>query len=103
MSVLLYWKTAFGIGTKAIYPSVSEKHGISLDEARKAYVQIGQQASNEGLVHNINYMKLTNTFDAHRLMHYAKTVGQEMEGMISSEHVTLHETSFVLKGYQLIT
>lgn len=64
---------------KSMHQMLSEKHGMSLDEAKRANAQIVQQAAIEGLEYNFDQMKPTNTFDAHRFMHYSKTVGKDKE------------------------
>ncbi|PYY25876.1 Protein disulfide isomerase S-S rearrangase [Paenibacillus illinoisensis] len=40
---------------------------MSIEQAKKANAELGQQAASIGLVYNFDQMKPTNTFDAHRL------------------------------------
>jgi predicted DsbA family dithiol-disulfide isomerase len=58
---------------------LSEKHGLSIEQAKKANAELGQQAAKMGLVYNFDQMKPTNTFDAHRLTQFAKSVGKDKE------------------------
>ncbi len=58
---------------------LSEKHGMSIEQAKEANANLGQQAAMMGLVYNFDQMKPTNTFDAHRLTQYAKLVGKDRE------------------------
>lgn len=64
---------------KNMHQLLSEKHGMSLDEAKRRHTELGQQAAKVGLVYNFDHMKPTNTFDAHRITQYAKTVGKDKE------------------------
>lgn len=50
---------------------LAAKYGMSLDEAKAANDRVAGQASEEGLVYRFDTMIPTNTFDAHRLTHYA--------------------------------
>ncbi len=64
---------------KNVYQLLSEKYRMSIEEAIKANESIGRQATEAGLSYHFDEMKPTNTFDAHRLVKYAKTVGKEKE------------------------
>lgn len=64
---------------KNMHQLLSEKHGMSIEQAKKAHAKLEQQAALNGLVYNIDQVKPTNTFDAHRLTQYAKSVGKEKE------------------------
>lgn len=64
---------------KSIHEALADKYGMSLEQAKRANEGVGQQASSVGLTFNFDDMKPTNTFDAHRLAKYAKTVGKEKE------------------------
>ncbi|MEK4436141.1 DsbA family oxidoreductase [Paenibacillus sp. FSL K6-2862] len=64
---------------KNMHQKLSEKYGMSIEQAKKANAELGQQAAMMGLVYNFDQMKPTNTFDAHRLTQYAKSVGKDME------------------------
>ncbi|WP_338555060.1 DsbA family oxidoreductase [Paenibacillus sp. KS-LC4] len=64
---------------KNMHQILSEKHGMSIEQAKKANAELGQQAALMGLVYNFDQMKPTNTFDAHRLTQYAKSVGKDKE------------------------
>lgn len=58
---------------------LAAKYGMSIEEAIRANVGVGQQAATVGLTFNFDEMKPTNTFDAHRLAKYAKVHGKERE------------------------
>ncbi|MEK3900080.1 MULTISPECIES: DsbA family oxidoreductase [unclassified Paenibacillus] len=64
---------------KNIHQVLSEKHGMSIEQAKETNAKLGQQAAKMDLVYKLDEMKPTNTFDAHRLTQYAKSVGKDKE------------------------
>ncbi|MED0963259.1 DsbA family oxidoreductase [Bacillus paramycoides] len=58
---------------------IAAKYGISVEEANRNNIQIGNNAASIGLSFNFEEMKPTNTFDAHRLAKFAKDQGKEKE------------------------
>lgn len=62
-----------------IHEALASKYGMSIDQAKQANAGVGEQAATAGLTFNFEDMKPTNTFDAHRLAKYAKTVGKDKE------------------------
>ncbi|MCW9134454.1 DsbA family oxidoreductase [Bacillus paramycoides] len=58
---------------------IASKYGISIEEANRNNMQIGNHAASIGLSFNFEEMKPTNTFDAHRLAKFAKDQGKEKE------------------------
>jgi predicted DsbA family dithiol-disulfide isomerase len=62
---------------KSIHEVLAKKYGMSLDQAKQANLNVGQQAANVGLTFHFDSMKPTNTFDAHRLTKFAKTLKKE--------------------------
>ncbi|MGN4427331.1 DsbA family oxidoreductase [Bacillus cereus group sp. MYBK30-1] len=58
---------------------IASKYGISVEEANRNNIQIGNHAASIGLSFNFEEMKPTNTFDAHRLAKFAKDQGKEKE------------------------
>ncbi|MGE7636151.1 DsbA family oxidoreductase [Bacillus paramycoides] len=58
---------------------IAAKYGISVEEANRNNIQIGNHAASIGLSFNFEEMKPTNTFDAHRLAKFAKNQGKEKE------------------------
>ncbi|OKO91548.1 DsbA family oxidoreductase [Geobacillus proteiniphilus] len=59
-----------------IHELIAQKYGITVEEAKRANADIGKQAEAVGLTFRFETMKPTNTFDAHRLAHYAKEKGK---------------------------
>ena len=58
---------------------IAKKYGISVEQAKASNVQIMEQAKEVGLHYNFDNLIPTNSFDAHRLSHYAKEEGKMNE------------------------
>lgn len=58
---------------------LSEKYRISKKEAEKAINRVVDMAKDVGLDYNYDKVIDTNTFDAHRLVHYGKENNKEIE------------------------
>ncbi|MGL4452311.1 MAG: DsbA family oxidoreductase [Sarcina sp.] len=79
---------------------ISEKYNIPIEEAIAANNAIIEQAKEVGLNYNFKDLIRTNTFDAHRLTHYAKEEGKMSEMserilkayFIESLNISDHET-----------
>ncbi|MDX8047434.1 DsbA family oxidoreductase [Gracilibacillus sp. S3-1-1] len=63
----------------SINESLAKKYNMSIEQAKAANEQIGEQAKAVGLDFVFDTMKPGNTFDAHRISKYAATVGREAE------------------------
>src|SRR5262245_2626842 len=57
--------------THDVHDMLSAKYGMSRDEAKAMNVQLSKQAEAEGLDFQLDTLVLTNTLDAHRLLHFA--------------------------------
>ncbi len=64
---------------QSIYQALAQKFGTTEDQVKQMNQGLIEQASEIGLTYNYDTMKPTNTFDAHRLAKYAKTLGKEKE------------------------
>jgi predicted DsbA family dithiol-disulfide isomerase len=62
---------------KSIHEVLATKYGMTIEQAKQANKNVGEQAASVGLTYNFDEMKPTNTFDAHRLSKYAESVGKE--------------------------
>jgi predicted DsbA family dithiol-disulfide isomerase len=62
-----------------IHEIIAKKYNISVEQAKASNNQIVEQAKAIGLNYNFDDLIPTNTFDAHRLSHYAKTEGKMNE------------------------
>lgn len=56
---------------------LAKKYGMSLEEARAAQARLSAMATLEGLEFHFDQTRRANTFDAHRLLHYALEVGAQ--------------------------
>lgn len=77
-------------GNPAVYDMLAAKYGMSREQARENTVQITRQAKELGLDYYFDRMIQTNTFDAHRLTHFAETKGKhgEMTERLLKAHFT---------------
>lgn len=62
-----------------IHTLLAAKYGTTRDQAKAMNEQIGEQAKAVGLTYRFDTMKHTNTFDAHRLSHFASDQGKAKE------------------------
>lgn len=63
---------------KSIEEAISEKYGVSIEQARGMNQNIIEQAKEVGLDFNFSELKPTNTLSAHRLIKFAKSQGKEL-------------------------
>ena len=61
---------------ESIHEVLANKYRMSVEQAKQANQNVGNQAATVGLTYNFDGMKPTNTFDAHRLAKFAKTKGK---------------------------
>ena len=64
---------------QSIYEELSEKYGISLEQAKAQTEGVKARAQGVGLAYDFDRMKPANTFKAHRLAKYAESVGKGAE------------------------
>ncbi|HET6818718.1 MAG TPA: DsbA family oxidoreductase [Mycobacteriales bacterium] len=58
---------------------LARKYGMTVEQARGLNDQMTQTAAAEGLDFHFERIRGGNTFDAHRLLHHATTVGKQLE------------------------
>lgn len=63
----------------SIHNLLAEKYGMSVDQAKALNDQVTQRAAAVGLTYHMDTMILTNSFDAHRLTHFAAEHGKMPE------------------------
>ncbi|WP_064093299.1 DsbA family oxidoreductase [Rossellomorea aquimaris] len=63
----------------SIYERLAKKYGTTVEQAKGMTKNVADQAATVGLTFNFDTNVPTNTFDAHRLTKYAKTVGKDAE------------------------
>ncbi|GGE30356.1 DSBA oxidoreductase [Pullulanibacillus camelliae] len=87
-----------------IHASLAKKFGVSYEQAKAMNDRMTEQAKEAGLTYHFDTMIPTNTFDAHRLMHYAESFGKKAEMterllkayFTDSKHIGDHETLSIL-------
>jgi predicted DsbA family dithiol-disulfide isomerase len=62
-----------------IHEMLASKYGMSREKAMAMNFNVGEQAQTVGLTYHFDKMKPTNTFDAHRLAHFAGRYGKSAE------------------------
>lgn len=61
------------------YESLASKYGTTVEQAKAMTANVVEQAQSVGLNYNFDRIKPTNSFDAHRLAHYAASKGKDKE------------------------
>ncbi|MBB6445307.1 DsbA family oxidoreductase [Bacillus benzoevorans] len=64
---------------QSIHEMLAQKYSMTVEQAKEANENVGKQAETVGLTYHFDEMKPSNTFDAHRLTKYAKTLGKDTE------------------------
>lgn len=64
---------------KSIHELLATKYGMTVEKAKAMNAQLAEQAKDVGLEFNFDTVKHTNTFDSHRLSHFASTKGKGAE------------------------
>ena len=62
-----------------VHEMLARKYGMSREQAKMMNARVTEQAREVGLDYRMDEIKLTNTFDAHRLAHFAATRGRQRE------------------------
>lgn len=59
--------------------ALAEHKGISMEESQEMHKYVVEMAAQAGLKYNMNKTISANSFNAHRLTHYAKSQGKQLE------------------------
>jgi predicted DsbA family dithiol-disulfide isomerase len=59
--------------------ALAEHKGISIEESKEMHKYVVEMAANAGLNYNMDKTISANSFNAHRLTHYAKSQGKQLE------------------------
>ncbi|WP_042422501.1 DsbA family oxidoreductase [Streptacidiphilus anmyonensis] len=62
---------------RPVLPAIAAKYGISVDQAREAEERIASHAHGEGLPYRGAERDVANSFDMHRLLHFAEERGRQ--------------------------
>ncbi|WP_042385181.1 DsbA family oxidoreductase [Streptacidiphilus melanogenes] len=62
---------------RPVLPAIAAKYGISVEQARQAEERIASHAHGEGLAYRGAERDVANSFDMHRLLHFAEEHGRQ--------------------------
>jgi predicted DsbA family dithiol-disulfide isomerase len=62
---------------RPVLPAIAAKYGITVDQARQAEERIASHAHGEGLPYRGAERDVANSFDMHRLLHFAEEQGRQ--------------------------
>ena len=65
--------------SKNVTEHLAHKKGVSMDEAQKMNDYVSGMAAEEGLKYDLGNAVVANSRNAHRLLHYAKSQGKQIE------------------------
>jgi predicted DsbA family dithiol-disulfide isomerase len=76
--------------SRSMYDYIADIKGISLEQASQMHHQVTQAADSVGLTFDFDKAVLANSFNAHRLIQFAKTkdLGNEAEELLFKAHLT---------------
>lgn len=86
----------------SIYQYLSESKGWSEEQTRQSTAYVTQMAKEEGLDYNFDKVVVANSRDAHRLAHFAKQHGKQIEAeealfkayFIEGKNIASHQVLF---------
>ncbi|CCK31023.1 protein dithiol-disulfide isomerase [Streptomyces davaonensis JCM 4913] len=81
-----------------VIPMLAKKYGMSEAQAQAAEDNLGAQATAEGLVYRTRDRDHGNTFDMHRLLHFAKEHGRQGELIQALYEANFAEEASVFTG-----
>jgi predicted DsbA family dithiol-disulfide isomerase len=65
--------------TVQVLPMLAKKYGMSIEQAKQAEARVAANAADAGLEYLVEGRDSGNTFDIHRVLHFAKTRGKQNE------------------------
>jgi protein disulfide-isomerase len=73
-----------------VYQYLADSKGMSFDQSKAMHENVNEMARNAGLNYNFDIATVSNSFDAHRLIQYAKTkgLGNEIEESLFARYFT---------------
>ena len=74
----------------SVYQYLADAKGMSLSESKKMHDNVVQSAKNIGLTYNYDNAVIANSFDAHRMIQFAKTkgLGDQLEEALFKAYFT---------------
>jgi protein disulfide-isomerase len=73
-----------------VYQYLADSKGMSFEQSKAMHENVNEMARNAGLNYNFDIATVSNSFDAHRLIQYAKTkgLGNEIEESLFAGYFT---------------
>lgn len=87
---------------KSIYETFSESKGMPMEQVHSIFDQVTQAAKEVGLEFRFDIAQTANTFDAHRLYHYAASTGKGNEYVERLKHAHFIEGK-VISDYHVLS
>ncbi len=66
-------------GTQSVVESLAQKYGGGVENARRMMARVSEVAAEDGLEYHLDKSRSESTFDAHRLLQFARTRGLQKE------------------------
>ncbi|MTH18253.1 DsbA family oxidoreductase [Flavobacterium sp. LC2016-01] len=75
---------------KDVYTFLAERKGMSLEQSREMHKSVAERAKSVGLDYNFDKAVISNSLEAHRIIHLAKknNLGDEMEEIFFKAYFT---------------
>jgi predicted DsbA family dithiol-disulfide isomerase len=88
--------------TVQVLPMLAKKYGMSLDQAKQAEARVAANARDAGLEYIPEGRDTGNTFDVHRLLHFARTRGKQNELLDLAYQANFAEAASIFDDERLI-
>ncbi len=88
--------------TVQVLPMLARKYGMSLEQAKQAEARVAANAADAGLEYLTEGRDHGNTFDIHRLLHFAKTRGKQGELLDLAYRANFAEERSIFDNERLI-
>lgn len=78
------------VESRSLNQILADKYGLEVSQVAEMQRNVTEQAANEGLSYRLDLAKSGNSFDAHQLLHLARTQGvqQELKERLMSAYFT---------------
>lgn len=82
--------SASKVESRSLNQILADKYGLEVSQVAEMQRNVTEQAANEGLSYRLDLAKSGNSFDAHQLLHLARTQGvqQELKERLMSAYFT---------------
>lgn len=84
------------------YDMLAQKYGVSLEQSKQMHQNVSNRAKEVGLNYVMETIKPTNSFDAHRLLHLAKSAGLQDKAIEKLSSAYFTEGKLISNGATLV-